>query len=264
MDMDSDDEFGHPVHSAGYHPSQPSSPQLNASKPFGRSEHSLVDASRPFAQAGAVPAGFAGQSDDKYPSTSKGYGAGGDPFDDDEEGPAAYSFSEPNHGPYARHKRTRWQGIKEDYLMDLDWTFGVNALLGRRSKFDGVPREISLNDPEGNRVKGFEGNAIATGKYGPITFLPKFLLGSFQMLGIDVQLMSLSQPSSLDPQIYSSCSQVRRHLFVISGANGHSVHTTGAKRLTHGSIHDDSPPGRCSDSQCFQGDTRRLSEECWD
>ena len=104
----------------------------------------------------------------------KGYGRGGDPFDDD-EGPSAYSFSAPQAGPYARAKRGRWATFKENHLTDVDWTFGVNSLLGRKSKFDGVPREISLNDPAGNKVKGFENNSVSTGKYGPITFLPKFL-----------------------------------------------------------------------------------------
>ena len=65
----------------------------------------------------------------------------------------------------------------------MDWTFGVNALLRRKSKFDGVPREISLNDPEGNRVKGYESNAVATGKYGTLTFLPRFLLGETSIIG---------------------------------------------------------------------------------
>jgi phospholipid-transporting ATPase len=134
-----------------------------------------MDASEPFAQSGAVPAGFAGP-DDKHlgESMGKGYGRGGDPFDDD-EGPSAYSFSAPQAGPYSRAKRGRWATFKENHLTDVDWTFGVNSLLGRKSKFDGVPREISLNDPAGNKVKGFENNSVSTGKYGPITFLPKFL-----------------------------------------------------------------------------------------
>ncbi len=67
------------------------------------------------------------------------------------------------------------QRIKEDYLTDVDWTFGVNALLRRRSMFDGIPREVALNDAEANKVKGYENNSVSTGKYGPITFLPKFL-----------------------------------------------------------------------------------------
>jgi phospholipid-transporting ATPase len=104
----------------------------------------------------------------------KGYGRGGDPFDDD-EGPSAYSFSAPQAGPYSRAKRGRWATFKENHLTDIDWTLGLNSLLGRKSKFDGVPREISLNDPAGNKVKGFENNSVSTGKYGPITFLPKFL-----------------------------------------------------------------------------------------
>ena len=134
-----------------------------------------MDASEPFAQSGAVPAGFSGP-DDKFPpeQAGKGYGRGGDPFDDD-EGPSAYSFSAPQAGPYSRAKRGKWATFREDHLTDIDWTFGVNSLLGRKSKFDGVPREISLNDPAGNKVKGFENNSVSTGKYGPITFLPKFL-----------------------------------------------------------------------------------------
>ena len=134
-----------------------------------------MDASEPFAQSGAVPAGFAGPDDKHLGETmGKGYGRGGDPFDDDEV-PSAYSFSAPQAGPYSRAKRGRWATFKENHLTDVDWTFGVNSLLGRKSKFDGVPREISLNDPAGNKVKGFENNSVSTGKYGPITFLPKFL-----------------------------------------------------------------------------------------
>jgi phospholipid-transporting ATPase len=139
----------------------------------------LFDVDQPFANEGVVPAGFSGGLD-KQSSRSPGGGgyAGGasaNPFDDD-DGPAAYSFSGPGQEPYAnRYKRSRWQRFKEDHLTDVDWTFGVNAMLGRKSKFDGVPREILLNDPEANRVKGYEGNSVNTGKYGPITFLPKFL-----------------------------------------------------------------------------------------
>ena len=121
--------------------------------------------------------------DGKYhPSSPKGYGSGGDPFDDD-EGPSAYAFSTPGAGPYARQRRGRWTTLREDYLADIDWTFGVSTLLRRKSKFDGVPREILLNDPEGNRVKGYESNAVATGKYGPLTFLPRFLLGETLLTG---------------------------------------------------------------------------------
>ena len=136
----------------------------------------MAEYNLPLAQSGAVPAGFSPQADDKqyHPSSSKDYAGGSDPFDDD-EGVAAYSFAAPESGPYARQKRGRWATLKEDHLTDVDWTFGVDALLRRKSKFDGVPREIALNDPEGNRVKGYEKNAVATGKYGPITFLPKFL-----------------------------------------------------------------------------------------
>ena len=139
-----------------------------------------MDASEPFAASGAVPAGFDGPDGKDYTGTSgKGYGRGGDPFDED-EGPAAYSFSAPQSGPYhARPKRGKWATFREDHLTDIDWTFGVNRLLGRRSKFDGVPREITLNDPEGNKVRGFEKNMVSTGKYGPITFLPKFLFCKF-------------------------------------------------------------------------------------
>lgn len=55
----------------------------------------------------------------------------------------------------------------------------MNRLLGRKSKFDGIPREIALNDPAANQVKGFESNSVSTGKYGPITFIPKFLYCEF-------------------------------------------------------------------------------------
>lgn len=131
--------------------------------------------SKPFAQAGALPAGFSDPDDKHYPSnTSKGYAGGGDPFDDD-EGPSAYAFSAPPSGPYSQPRRGQWAKFREDHLTDVDWTFGLNALLGRKSKFEGVPREVVLNDPAGNRVKGYESNAVSTGKYGPITFLPKFL-----------------------------------------------------------------------------------------
>lgn len=149
-----------------------STSNVNVSQSFGKSDPSLLDSSRPFADSGVTPAGFASGSKQYHPS--KGYGGGAD-FMDDEEGPSAYAFSAPENGPYARGKRSRWTRIREDYLTDVDWTLGINKLLGRRSKFDGVPRDIALNDPEANRVKGFEGNAVSTGKYGPITFLPKFL-----------------------------------------------------------------------------------------
>lgn len=129
---------------------------------FGASNPSLFDADRPFAGEGVAPAGHqAPRKDDLF---------------DDGEGPAAYSFSAPTSSPYAgRYRRSRWARFKEDYLTDVDWTFGLNQMLGRKDKFDGVPREVMMNDPEGNRVKGYEGNSVMTGNYGPITFLPKFL-----------------------------------------------------------------------------------------
>lgn len=161
----SDDEYGHPGSSTAYLPPQSSS-TVNVARGYG--QPSLMDASEPFAQSGAVPAGFSGP-DDKYGSRSKS-----DPFED-EDGPSAYSFSAPPVGPYSRAKKGKWATFKDNHLTDIDWTFGVNSLLGRKSKFDGVPREISLNDPAGNKVKGFENNSVSTGKYGPITFLPKFL-----------------------------------------------------------------------------------------
>ena len=155
----SEDDYGH---SGGYQPSS-----VNVSNPYGRSAPSLMDPEQPFAHSGAVPAGFSGPEDGKHFAT-------GDLMDDD-EGPSAYSFAAPPVGPYARQRRGKWTRFKESYLTDVDWTFGVQQLLGRKSKFDGIPREIALNDPEGNRLKGFEGNSVTTGKYGPITFLPKFL-----------------------------------------------------------------------------------------
>lgn len=102
----------------------------------------------------------------------KGYQGG---FLDDEDGPSAYEFTAPVAGLYSSTKRSRWTRIKEDHLADVDWTLGVNKLLGRLSKFDGMARDIALNDAEANRVQGYESNTVSTGKYGPITFLPKFL-----------------------------------------------------------------------------------------
>jgi phospholipid-transporting ATPase len=166
----SDDEYGSSTPSNAY---IPSSSNLNLSNPYGQSQPSLVDSARPFAQSGAVPAGFDETEDGKAFHPSKDY-PGAD-FLDDEEGPSAYAFAVPAGGPYAQPKRGRWAKIKEDYLIDVDWSFGVNRLLGRSSKFDGIPRDIALNDPEANKVKGFEKNSVSTGKYGPITFLPKFL-----------------------------------------------------------------------------------------
>jgi phospholipid-transporting ATPase len=165
-----------------------------------------MDASEPFASSGAVPAGFSGPDHkDQSDTMGKGYGRGGDPFDDD-EGPSAYSFSAPQAGPYSRAKRGRWSTFKENHLTDVDWTFGVNSLLGRKSKFDGVPREISLNDPAGNKVRGFEKNSVSTGKYGPITFLPKFLFCKLAFLISSSHELTL-QPSSPGLPISSSCSR---------------------------------------------------------
>jgi phospholipid-transporting ATPase len=133
---------------------------------------SLFDADQPFAHQGAAPAGFSGPSGGKKDFLG---GTNEDPFADDEAA-AAYTFSAPTDGPYAvRKRRGRWQRFKEDHLTDIDWSFGVDKLLRRKNKFDGIPREVLLNDPEGNRVKGYEKNSVSTGKYGPLTFLPKFL-----------------------------------------------------------------------------------------
>lgn len=124
-----------------------------------------------------MPAGFPANGADKQYHPSGKYG--GDDLLDEEEGPSAYSFATPATGPYARRRTAggRWRRFREDYLTDVDWTFGLNRLLGRKSKFEGVPRDVALNDPGSNKVKGYESNSVATGKYGPITFLPKFLFG---------------------------------------------------------------------------------------
>lgn len=141
---------------------------------LGESNPSLFDADQPFAHEGADPAGYGAPSIMSKPPVSPG----DDPFADDE--PSAYTFATPSSGPYSgRYRRSRWQRIKEDYLTDVDWTFGLNQLLRRKDKFDGIPREVLLNDPEGNKVKGYEKNTVQTGKYGPITFLPKFLFSEF-------------------------------------------------------------------------------------
>jgi phospholipid-transporting ATPase len=180
-----------------------------------------MDASEPFAQSGAVPAGFAGPDDKHLGETmGKGYGRGGDLFDDD-EGPSAYSFSAPQAGPYARAKRGRWATFKENHLTDVDWTFGVNSLLGRKSKFDGVPREISLNDPAGNKVKGFENNSVSTGKYGPITFLPKFLF---------CKLLQLSPVAS--SSLFSRILEVRQSILPV-----HGVHSTSTRSIADWPVH---------------------------
>jgi phospholipid-transporting ATPase len=166
----SEDEYG-PTQSSAYLPAQASTSEFNASSIHR--DRSRRDASEPLAASGVVPAGFGGPEDANKGFDGKPYGV--DPFEDD-EGPSAYTFSDPQSGPYARtSNRSRWARIKEDHLTDVDWTMGLNKLLGRRSKFDGVPRELALNDPEANRAKGFENNSVSTGHYGPITFVPKFL-----------------------------------------------------------------------------------------
>ncbi|TYJ54546.1 hypothetical protein B9479_004773 [Cryptococcus floricola] len=174
--FDDDDEY--PPHpqpgyaSSGY--LGPSTSTVNVPKSsYGHSDASMVESQLPFADSGVAPAGFAG------PASARSYGD--DPFGDD-EGPSAYAFTAPGAAAasnWARPRRSRWQKFRDDYLTDVDWTMGLNQLLRRKSKFDGMPREIALNDPEGNRVKGFENNSVTTGKYGPITFLPKFLFSEF-------------------------------------------------------------------------------------
>lgn len=152
-----------------------------------------------------MPAGFTDIDDGDKTYGGKPYTRdGADPFEDD-EGPSAYSFSNPQSGPYARKQsRSRWARIKEDHLTDVDWTLGLNKLLRRKSKFDGVPRELALNDPEANRVKGFENNSVSTGNYGPITFLPKFLFCEFNQTSSALTC----QPNSPGPRTCSSCSLV--------------------------------------------------------
>ncbi|AFR92516.2 phospholipid-transporting ATPase [Cryptococcus neoformans C23] len=182
--FDDDDEYGPTVSNSysGYLAPHHSS-ALHSSQPLGRSDPSLLESSIPLANAGAMPAGFSGPMDD---SDAKGYQASSsrdyaaeDPFRD-EEGPSAYAFTAPGASSgWTQPRRGRWQIFRDDYLTDVDWSFGVNQLLRRKSKFDGVPREIALNEPEENRLKGFERNSVTTGKYGPITFLPKFLLSEF-------------------------------------------------------------------------------------
>jgi len=182
---------------------------------FGASQPSLFDVDQPFASQGAIPAGFTGGLDQQQTRSTLGGGgytggASAHPFDDD-DGPGAYAFTAPGQEPYAnRYKRSRWQRFKDNYLTDVDWTFGVNAMLGRKNKFDGVPREILLNDPEGNRVKGYEKNSVSTGKYGPITFLPKFLYCKYlagsepsrAMLTCSSRVLAVSQLVLLVHRVY--------------------------------------------------------------
>ncbi|BEI85482.1 hypothetical protein CcaverHIS002_0508830 [Cutaneotrichosporon cavernicola] len=166
-----DDDFGLPAHAqtSGYM-------QPIASTSTHTAGQSLFDVDQPFAHQGATPAGYGGFSGGKKDFLGT---TNEDPFADDEAA-AAYTFSAPTDGPYAvRKRRGRWQRFKDDYLGEIDWSFGVDKLLRRKNKFDGIPREVMLNDPEGNRVKGYESNSVSTGKYGPLTFLPKFLFSEF-------------------------------------------------------------------------------------
>ena len=167
---DSDDEGGH----NGYHAGSTSGASNMLSNTFRRSRQAPAESSRPLANAGAVPAGFSGYDEDFKHGHSGKMGGMSDPFED-EDGPSAYAFTPEANGPYGMPRRGRWQRFREDHLTDVDWYFGLGQLFGRKSRFEGVPREVQLNDPEGNRVKGFEKNTVATGKYGPLTFLPKFL-----------------------------------------------------------------------------------------
>lgn len=174
----SDDEYGPDVANgySGYF-------APHGSQPVGYSNPSLLESSVPLANAGAIPAGFSGPMDDidvrGYQASSSRDYAAEDPFKDN-EGPSAYAFTAPGASTgWTQPRRGRWQIFRDEYLTDVDWSLGLNQLLRRKSKFDGVPREITLNEPEENRLRGFEKNSVTTGKYGPITFLPKFLLCKF-------------------------------------------------------------------------------------
>lgn len=143
--------------------------------------------SEPFAQAGAAPAGFPSKQSDLF---------------EDE----AYL---PNPPP---PRSSLW-----DKLSEIDWTLGLDRLLRRRSRFEGVQRDIALNDPSANKVKGFESNSVSTGKYGPITFIPKFLFCE------PSSVLPLMQPNFPVRRTSSFCLQVRQ----LPCTTAHSVHTTG-------------------------------------
>ncbi|KIR73019.1 phospholipid-transporting ATPase [Cryptococcus deuterogattii CA1014] len=179
--FDDDDEYGPDVANSysGYF-------APHGSQPLGHSDPSLLESSVPLANAGAIPAGFSGPMDDAdirgYQASSSRDYAAEDPFKDD-EGPSAYAFTAPGASTgWTQPRRGRWQIFRDEYLTDVDWSLGLNQLLRRKNKFDGVPREITLNEPEENRLRGFEKNSVTTGKYGPITFLPKFLLSCIQQV----------------------------------------------------------------------------------
>lgn len=174
-DTKSEDEYNNPAASAQYLPSEPSTSVVNVSSPYASQRRD----GNPLSGSGAPPAGRGTAHLDK-PYQGKGYAGADDPFGDEEE-PSPYSFSNPQSGPYSRPKQGRLAKFKEDHLTDVDWTLGLNKLLRRKSKFEGMPREIALNDPAANGVKGFENNSVSTGKYGPITFLPKFLFCAFPL-----------------------------------------------------------------------------------
>ena len=236
--MSSEDEFNHPSASAQYLPSEPSTSGINVSSPYGTQGRS----SQPLSGAGAAPAGRQGQGQGQEydkPVPGKGYAGADDPFGDEEE-PSPYSFSNPQSGPYARSKQGRIAKFREDHLTDVDWTLGLNKLLRRKSKFEGLPREIALNDPGANTVKGYEKNSVSTGKYGPITFLPKFLYCKSPLLrGLQAELT--------DSRVFQICESV---LLV------HCHHPAGAERIAHGSIYDHRTSRRRFDCECLQGGAR--------
>ena len=165
----SDDDFSHPQQPID----QPSQPRVHLSQTFGRPPRAFGEAAQPLARSAAPPAGFEEDLDDK--AYAKPYHGGEDPFADELDAPALYT---PDYGAYGK-SRSRWSSFRERYLTDIDWQFGLHNLISRKSRFDGVPRDVQLNDPEGNRIQRFESNSVATGKYGPLTFLPKFLFGEF-------------------------------------------------------------------------------------
>lgn len=219
----SDDEYGPDVANgySGYF-------APHGSQPLGHSNPSLLESSVPLANAGAIPAGFSGPMDDidvrGYQASSSRDYAAEDPFKDD-EGPSAYAFTAPGASTgWTQPRRGRWQIFRDEYLTDVDWSLGLNQLLRRKSKFDGVPREITLNEPEENRLRGFEKNSVTTGKYGPITFLPKFLLCKFYLPVSDKfvityeisRVLSFSQFVLSVHRYYSLWTQKRTHLTKLS------------------------------------------------
>lgn len=207
----------------------------------------------PLTKAAAPPAGRsfnnAGSSEMQQQNTWT--------FDDDEGLPAPNSRYErggqPRNAPLRQQTKRTWK-----------WPW-------ERQKALAPERKIWLNDHPSNEAEGYCSNYVSTTKYNLVTFVPKFLLGTFRVqlrsYYPDVLTLSLSR-------LTEQFSKYANVFFLFTGEQGlraatrsqdlltprHSLHSADPGCITNKSVHYNRASGLGLACIRLQGDPRRPSK----